>query len=159
MKITDLATRIKWQPVLILVLVILVAAVFLFGAPSVQSPFQAKWKGEGDVQEMSWADPTTVETDGTAKAKVEVRNVGKESAEVKIKLDADDASLSFEGGENPQEANANVSLGPEETRELSFKVNFNATYAGKYRVKVSVYPAGGKMPDDEIFFDVKEKKS
>jgi hypothetical protein len=157
LKITDLATRIKWKPVLALLLVIIVAAFLLFGFPSIQSPLQEKWKGDGDIQEMSWPDPSRVETDGVARAKVEVRNVGKESADVKIKLSADDASLTFEEGGNTQEVNASISLGPKEIRELSFKVNFNATYAGKYRVKVTISPAGENIVD-EIFFDVKEKK-
>jgi hypothetical protein len=77
LKISDLATRIKWKPVLALLLVIIIVVFFLFGG-SVPSLFQEKWKGDGDIQEMSWADPASVETDGTAKAKVEVKNVGKE---------------------------------------------------------------------------------
>jgi hypothetical protein len=157
LKINDLVTRIKWQPVLALLLVIVAAAYLLFGGP-VSSPFQDKWKGDGDIQEMSWADPASVETDGTARAKVIVRNVGEDAGNVTVKLVADDASLAFEEGNNSQELNSPlISLGPEEVREMFFKVNFNAAYAGKYRVAVTVYAPGGNI-QDEIFFDVKEKK-
>ena len=156
-KPTDILYRIKWKPVLALAFVLLIVAYILFGGQGIKAPFQETWKGEGTIQEMSWADPSSVELDGNARAKVEVRNNGKEAEDVKIRLTAYDKSLIFPDSDSPQEINATINLGPKEMRELSFDVDFNATYAGKYGIKVTVSP-GGENILDEIFFDVKEKK-
>ena len=118
-------------------------------------PFGQSYKGEGDIQVRSWSDPSRIETSGKSTAKVEVKNAGDDDADVLVKLEAFDPALSFEqtGG---QVVNESIRLGRGESRELRFKVVFNATHGGRYGLKETVSSRTGSI-EDEIFFDVFEK--
>lgn len=157
MKALELLARIKWAPVIILVLVLIIFYFLIFSpGPKMGSPFSPGYKSVGDIQMRAWADPGTVTFTGESKAKVEVKNGGTNSANIRIKLTAYDSNMSFTETGN-QEVSASFGLGPKESREVPFSIDFNATYPGRYTVKVTVSP-GGENIVDEIFFDVKEKK-
>jgi hypothetical protein len=156
-KPNELLARIKWKPVAILLLVLAVLFVVLFGSLGNMSfnLFSPSYKEGGDIRVRSWADPARVDLRGSASARVEVKNVGKEASNIRLRLETYNPGLFFMDTES-QKANESVSLGPGESRELGFKLRFNATYGGRYGVKVTVSP-GGENIEDEIFFDVVEK--
>jgi hypothetical protein len=156
-KLNELLARIKWQSVIVLLAAIVVLAAIFWGALDLKpvTLFAPTYKEGGNVQVRSWADPGRVELRGTSTARVEVKNIGKESNNVLIRLETYNPSLLFDET-GSQKANESISLGPGESRELGFKLRFNATYGGKYGVKVTVSP-GGENIDDEIYFDVFEK--
>ncbi len=157
MKLNELLARIKWQSVIVLLAVIVVLAAVFWGALDLKpvNLFAPSYKEGGDVQVRSWADPSSVALRGTSTARVEVKNIGKESSNVLIRLETYDPSLLFDDT-GSQKANESISLGPGESRALGFKLRFNATYGGTYVVKVVVSP-GGENIDDEINFDVVDK--
>jgi hypothetical protein len=157
-KLNELLARIKWKPVAILLVVLAVLFVFLFGSLGSMSfnLFAPSYKEGGDIRVRSWADPSRVDLKGTANARVDVKNVGKEASNIRVRLETYNPSLLFMDTVS-QKANESISLGPGESRELGFKLRFNATYGGRYGVKVTVSP-GGENIEDEIFFDVAEIK-
>jgi hypothetical protein len=156
-KLNELLARVKWKPVILLLVLVAVLVAVFWGALDLKpvTLFAPSYKEGGDIQVRSWADPGRVDLRGTSTARVEVKNVGKESTNVWIRLETYNPGLLFDetGG---QKANESLSLGPGESRALGFKIKFNATYGGKYGVKVTVSP-GGENIDDEIYFDVFEK--
>jgi hypothetical protein len=157
-KLNELLARIKWKPVAILLFVLAVLFVVLFGSLGNMSfnLFSPSYKEGGDIRVRSWADPARVDLRGTATARVDVKNVGKEASNIRVRLETYNPSLLFMDTVS-QKANESISLGPGESRELGFKLRFNATYGGRYGVKVTVSP-GGENIEDEIFFDVTEIK-
>jgi hypothetical protein len=156
-KLNEILARIKWKPVAVLVIVLAVLFVVLFGSLGNMSfnLFSPTYKEGGDIRERSWADPGRVDLKGTSFARVDVKNVGTEASNIRVRLETYNPSLFFIDTES-QKANETVSLGPGESRQLGFKLKFNATYGGRYGVKVTVSP-GGENIEDEIFFDVVEK--
>jgi len=131
-----------------------VCAFQVFGGLSF-SLFPQGFKGAGDIQVRSWADPSVVDLHGTATARVEVKNVGKEGGNIRLWLETYNQGLYFVDT-GTQKVNETVSLGPGESRELGFRVKVNATYGGRYGLKVTVSP-GGENIEDEIFFTVAGK--
>jgi len=152
--LTDLFARVKWKSVLLLLLLVVLSIAILWVLFSFK-PFGQSYKGEGVIQVRSWADPVRVDLSGKSTAKVEIKNKGEDNADVLVKLETYDSVLSFDATGN-QKVNETVSLGHGESRELRFKVLFNATHGGTYGLKVAVSPKGENIVD-EIFFDVFEK--
>jgi len=157
-KLNELFARIKWKPVALLIIALAVIVVLLFGSLGNMSfnLFAPSYKEGGDIRVRSWADPSRVDLRGTATARVDVKNVGKESSNIRVRLETYDPPSLLFADSGSEKANESISLGPGESRELGFKLRFNATYGGRYGVKVTVSP-GGENIDDEIFFDVVEK--
>jgi hypothetical protein len=156
-KLNELLARIKWKPVVILFIALAVIVALLFGSLGNMSfnLFAPSYKEGGDIQVRSWADPSGVDLKGTSFARVDVKNVGKEASNIRVRLETYNPSLFFIDT-GSQKANESISLGPGESRELGFKLRFNATYGGRYGVKVTVSP-GGENIEDEVFFNVAEK--
>ncbi len=157
MKLNELLARVKWKSVILLLAALAVLGAVFWGALDLKpiTLFTPSYKEGGDIQVRSWADPGRVELRGSSTARVEVKNTGKESNNVLVRLETYNPSLVFDET-GAQKANESLSLGPGESRALGFKIKFNATYGGKYGVKVTVSP-GGENIDDEIYFDVFEK--
>ena len=159
-KLNELFARIKWKPVALLLIALAVIVVLLLGSLGNMSfnLFAPSYKGGGDIRVRSWADPVRVDLRGTATARVDVKNVGKEPSSIRMYLEPlDPYSSSFIFDDTgSQKTNKTLSLGPGESKDLGFIIRFNATYGGKYGIKVTVAP-GGENIKDEIFFDVVEK--
>ena len=160
MKLNELLARIKWQSVIVLLIAIVVLGAIFWGALDLKpvTLFAPTYKEGGDIQERSWADPGRVDLRGSSTARVEVKNIGKEPTNIRIflePLDPYSSSFTFDDT-GSQKTNRSLSLGPGESKDLGFKIRFNATDVGKYGLKVTVSP-GGENIDDEIYFDVFEK--
>jgi len=151
MKIQELAARIKWKPVIGLIAVIALLMILIWAASNLK--LSSGFKGDGDIQMRAWADPSKALLTGKGKVWVDVRNTGTDNINANVNIAAYSKSLVFSDS-GTQQVNKAVEIGPGESRQLDFLINFNASDAGKYGLKVTVSP--GDL-ESEVFFDLAEK--
>ena len=151
---SDLLARVKWKSVSALVLLI-AAIILVLWALYTLKPFQASYKGVGDVQARFWVEPPKTGPKGTTTVWVEVKNKGQDTRNVSVSLESYSKNLLFETRE--QKISKDVEIGSGESRQLPFKASLNASYGGRYGMKAVVSP-GGENIEEELFVEVFEKQ-
>lgn len=152
-KIKHYFSRVKWGPVFALIIIVAIILLVIFGS-SIKL-FQPSYKTSRDIEMRVWGDPGKLDIKGKATAMVEIKNRGNDPVDVRLELLTYDSTLSFIDT-GSQKVNRTLSLGPKESRVIDdFRIDFQATDAGRYGVKVAAYSDGDEITD-EIFFELVE---
>ncbi len=124
--------RVRWNVVFGLLVVLVVVVLLLFG-----NPLKPRYHGEGEIKMRAWLEPDTVGLLDESTAWVELINQGGREYNLTIEVSAKSRELSLKStGE--MVAEKSIIIGPGESRNIPFKINVDAEYAGSYGVNLQV---------------------
>jgi hypothetical protein len=144
--------RIRWIPVVtVLCIVAMIALIIVY--------FPSRYAVSGKVAVSVDADPSKIQRGESATIEVEVKNLDKsEEKTINIEAVTFDDSFLFTDTDSKKAAKQDIAVGPQETREIKFKVKASSdALLGKYRVDVTarekLYSEGAK---DTVYIRVLE---
>ncbi|OYT55206.1 MAG: hypothetical protein B6U72_00195 [Candidatus Altiarchaeales archaeon ex4484_2] len=144
----DTLKRVRWNVVFGSLVVLVVVAFLLLG-----NPLDPKYQGEGEIKMRAWLDPNTVGLSDESTAWVELMNLGDDEYNLTLGMSAKSRELSFNSA-GELAVQKSIIIGPGESRNIPFKINVDAEYAGSYGVNIhAVY--GKKEITSEMYLTVK----